>query len=67
MLNTRTTTKWIQTRDGRVIAPATRLDVLPWPDASVSNGWRMVFVMDERGGIVKVSERDLQSRTAPAI
>lgn len=66
MLRIRTTIKTIQTKDGQVIAPSTRLDVMPWPDAS-HDGWRIAFVAGNRNGIVKVSQRDLQAKTAPAI
>jgi hypothetical protein len=66
MLNYRTTIKSIQTKDGRVIGPATRIDVAPWPDARENDGWRIAFLVDERDGVVKVSERDLRARTAPA-
>lgn len=66
MLNYRTTIKSIQAKSGRVIAPATRIDVLPWPDAAANHGWRIVMLVDERGGIVKVSEQDLKVKTAPS-
>lgn len=62
MLNNRTTTKSIETKTGRVIAPSTRISVLPWPE----DEWRMAVVLDEEAEIVKLSERDLRARTAPA-
>jgi hypothetical protein len=65
MLNYRCTIKSIQTKDGRVIAPSTRIDVVPWPEASANGGWRIAFLAGERGGIVKVSEQDLKAKTAP--
>ena len=65
MLKLRTTVKSIETKDGRVIPPATRIDVLPWPEA-LNNGWRIAILVDERQGIVKVSEHDLRAHTAPA-
>ncbi len=66
MLKLRTTVKSIETKDGRVIPPATRIDVLPWPEASNNNGWRIAILVDEREGIVNVSEHDLRAHTAPS-
>ena len=39
MLNFRRTTKSIEAKDGQVIAPLTKLDVMPYPD----DGWRIAF------------------------
>ena len=64
MYNYRTTTKSISAKDGRVIAPRTRLDVLPAPGVS-DDGWRMAFLVDERETIVTLSERDLNAYTQP--
>lgn len=64
MLNHRKTIKSIETKDGRVLAPSTPIDVMPWPDASANGGWRIAYL--DGKGIVKVSEHDLQAKTAPA-
>ena len=49
MLNYRCTIKSIQTKDGRVIAPSTRIDVVPWPEASANGGWRIAFLAGSEG------------------
>jgi hypothetical protein len=59
----KTTTKSIWAKNGQVIAPDTRLDVLPYP----GNGWRFVILIDDRGALVKISEGDIESSTAPAL
>jgi hypothetical protein len=56
----RTTTRSIWAKDGRVIAPMTKIDVLRWPE----NGWRLAFLVDEpRQRIVTISEQDLEACT----
>jgi hypothetical protein len=62
MLNFRRTTKSIEAKDGQVIAPLTKLDVMPYPD----DGWRIAFLVEDRDRIVKLSEHDLQSHTEPS-
>jgi hypothetical protein len=62
MLKLRRTTKSISAKDGQVIAPLTKLDVMPWPD----DGWRIAFLIEDRDRIVKVSEYDLKSHTEPS-
>ena len=62
MLKLRRTTKSISAKDGQVIAPLTKLDVMPWPD----DGWRIAFLIEDRDRIVKVSEHDLRSHTEPS-
>ncbi|HLX44343.1 MAG TPA: hypothetical protein VKR43_12950 [Bryobacteraceae bacterium] len=65
MYNHRTTTKSISAKDGRVIAPRTKLDVLPWSGIVSEDGWRLAFVIDDRESIVTLSERDLNAYTRP--
>jgi len=65
MYKYRTTTKSISAKDGRVIAPRTRIDVLPPPSKAIDDGWRMAFLMEERETIVTLSERDLNAYTQP--
>jgi hypothetical protein len=65
MYKYRTTTKSISAKDGRVIAPSTKIDVLPWPTAEGADGWRIAFLVDERETIVTLSERDLNAHTQP--
>jgi len=52
-----------------VIAPRTKIDVLPSPGVS-DDGWRMAFLVDEladqRETIVTLSERDLNAYTQPS-
>jgi hypothetical protein len=65
MYTYRTTTKSLSARDGRVIAPSTKIDVLPWPNTVGDDGWRIAFLVEERGSIVTLSERDLRAHTEP--
>jgi hypothetical protein len=65
MYKYRTTTKTISAKDGRVIAPSTKIDVLPAPSAPIDDGWRLAFLMDEQQTIVTLSERDLDAYTLP--
>jgi hypothetical protein len=62
MLKLRRTTKSIEAKDGQVIGPLTKLDVMPWPE----DGWRIAFLVEDRDRIVKLSEHDLQSHTEPS-
>ena len=69
MYKHRTTTKSISAKDGRVIAPRTKIDVLPLPGMG-DEGWRIAFLVDElaeqRETIVTLSERDLNAYTQPS-
>jgi hypothetical protein len=71
MYKYRTTTKSISAKDGRVIAPRTKIDVLPPPSTVSDDGWRMAFLLDERlderETIVTLSERDLNAYTQPSL
>jgi hypothetical protein len=62
MYNHRTTTKSISAKDGRILAPRTKIDVLPWPE----DGWRIAFLVDERESVVTLSESDLNAHTQPS-
>ncbi len=60
---TRTTTRTIWAKDGRVLPPRTNIEVIPPLSARIQDGWRFVFLVDERGEMVKLSERDLAVHT----
>ena len=64
MYKYRTTTKSISAKDGRVIAPRTKIDVLP--STTADDGWRLAFVIEEGETIVTLSERDLNAYTQPS-
>ena len=48
-----------------MIAPRTKLDVLPWSGTVSEDGWRLALVIDDRESIVTLSERDLNAYTRP--
>ena len=60
---TRTTTRTITAKDGRVLAPSTKIEVIPPSRTWIEDGWRFVFLVDERGQMVKLSEHDLRVHT----
>ena len=62
MLTHRRITKSISTKDGQVIAPFTKIDVMPWP----ADGWRIAFLVEDRDRIVTLSDDDLQSHSEPS-
>jgi hypothetical protein len=62
MLNQRRTTRSISTKDGQVIAPLTKIDVMPWP----ADGWRIAFLVEDRDRIVTLSDDDLKSHSEPS-
>jgi len=66
MYKYRTTTKSISAKDGRVIPPRTKIDVLPPASPANGDGWRLAFVLDEGETIVTLSERDLTAYTQPS-
>ncbi len=65
MANYRTTRKTIWAKDGRVIAPSTKIDVLQWP----LDGWRIAFLVDEPlpQRIITISEDDVVAHTEPCL
>ncbi len=56
---TRTTTRTITAKDGRVLAPRTKIEVI----TRVEEGWRLAFLVEERDQMVKLSEHDLRDHT----
>ena len=56
---TRTTTRTIWAKDGRVLAPRTKIEVIAW----IEDGWRLAFLVEERDQMVKLSEDDLRDHT----
>ena len=62
MIQQRTATRSIWSKDGSVIAPRTRIDLLPWP----LNEWRLAVLPEERQRIVKLSIRDVETCTEPS-
>jgi len=60
---TRSAIKTIWTKNGRVISPRDRLEVMPWPVPA--EGWRLALLLDENKEVVTISSRDLRSRTVP--
>ncbi len=60
----RITRKSIWTKNGQVIAPSTKIDVVPSPEG----GWRIAFLVDEPSrGTMQISESDLEIYTEPSL
>jgi hypothetical protein len=60
----RITRKSIWTKNGQVIAPRTKIDVVP----SQEDGWRIAYLVDEPSrGTMRISESDLQIHTEPSV
>ncbi len=61
----RTTKRSIRAKDGRVIGPSTKIDVLQWP----LDGWRIAFLVDEPlpQRIITISEGDVDAHTEPCV
>jgi len=60
----RITRKSIWTKNGQVIAPRTKIEVVPLAE----DGWRIAFLLEEPSqGTMRISETDLEIHTEPTL